>query len=143
VGNLGGCLGRQFEVCGGRDDDGVDLLGGDAAGFECFSACRDRHLDDVFFGIGESAVLDAGSRLNPLVAGVDELADLIVGDYPFGAVNAQTEHLRLSTLRCADRTHLQFPLVLPRHRRASARVLGYGLVDTRYVRRRERFTPVR
>ena len=103
VRNLRGGLRGLLEVRRGRDDDRVDLLGCDATGFEGFPAGLDGHVHDVLFGLGEAPVLDARSRLNPLVARVDELADLVVGHHPLRAVDTQAEHFRLATLSSADR----------------------------------------
>src|SRR5262249_21545523 len=50
--------------------------------------------------------LDAGTRADPLVGGVDLLQDHLVGDHPDGAVAADAEDARVgSALRCLDLRH--------------------------------------
>ena len=56
--------------------------GVDAGALERLAGGGDRHQLHGLLGRGPAALLDAGALLDPLVAGVDRLDDLGVGDHP-------------------------------------------------------------
>ena len=85
-------IGRGLQQVGdGGDDDAVDLPRVDAGVLERRPRGRDRHHLHGLLGRGPAALLDAGTLLDPLVAGVDGLDDLGVGDHAGGAVGADAE----------------------------------------------------
>ena len=83
VGDRGGDGRGLQQVRDGRDDDAVDLGRRRCrrARAPCATAATDI-ICTVSSGAGEAALLDAGALLDPLVAGVDRLDDLGVGDDP-------------------------------------------------------------
>ena len=91
--------GRLQQVGDGGDDDAVDLAGGDAGALERLPRGGDRHHLHGLLGRGPAALLDAGALLDPLVAGVDRLDHLGVGDDPGRAVGAEAEDARRAALR--------------------------------------------
>ena len=77
----GGCL----QHVGDRGhDDAVDLLRIDAGPLDRLARGADGHDWTVSCRLGPAALDDARAGLDPLVAGVDELEDLVVGDDPAG-----------------------------------------------------------
>ena len=62
--------------------------GVDAGALERLARRRDRHHLHGLLGRGPAALLDARALLDPLVAGVDRVDDLGVGDHPRRAVGA-------------------------------------------------------
>ena len=97
VGDDGRSLGSLQVPRRRRDDHGTDLLGCNAADVQCFTRRADRHREDAFTFAGEPARLDTRSRLDPLVGGIDQLADLGVGHDSLRAVNAEPEKDGLPT----------------------------------------------
>ena len=68
--------------------DAVDLRRLDAGALEGLAGRGDRHHLHGLVGPGEAPLLDAGALLDPLVAGVDGLDELGVGDDPGRPVGA-------------------------------------------------------
>src|SRR5690606_30713098 len=83
--------GREDQVRrGGADDDQVEFVGTAAGSFE--RAYR-RVVREVHRGLafgGDVALTDAGARGDPLVAGVDDLRQVVVGQHLAGKVAAGT-----------------------------------------------------
>ncbi len=73
-----------------------------AAG-ECLLCCRSRHVDDALVVGGEVARDDARALADPLVGGVDVLADLVVGHHPRRAVGADAEDAGVLQRQCVAR----------------------------------------
>lgn len=76
----------------GGEDDGVDVGAVQEGVRDRLASGVDGHLHDALVAAGEAAGLDAGTGVDPLVGGVDVLADLVVGDHTLGAIGADTEH---------------------------------------------------
>ena len=74
--------------CGGGHDEGVDLV--DAGPRECSSSGTHRHVDR---GAVDVSFADAGSLDDPLVAGVEHLLEIVVGEHPLGQIGAPTDDL--------------------------------------------------
>src|SRR3954463_4746874 len=81
---------RGLEARAGGDDL-VVLVGVQAAGRDRLATGRDRHLDEGLVLAGPAPLGDADAGLDPLVVGVHDLREFVVGDPPAGAVTAQPE----------------------------------------------------
>src|SRR5690606_27539496 len=81
--------GREHQVRrGGADDDQVELVGTGAGRLE---RTRGRVVREVHGGFafgGDMALTDAGARGDPLVAGVDDPGQVVVGQHLAGKVAA-------------------------------------------------------
>ncbi|CKP40929.1 Uncharacterised protein [Mycobacterium tuberculosis] len=86
----GGRRGLQ-EMGVGGDDHAIDVGRRQAGVRQCPSTGLSRHGSRRLVVGGESAGLDAGSGVDPLVGRVDVLAYLVVGDHAFGPVRPDTE----------------------------------------------------
>src|SRR5690349_7152280 len=95
VGDRGGDGWGLQHVRHRRDDHAVDLRRLDAGPLHGLAGRGHRHHLDALVGPGEAPLLDAGALLDPLVAGVDGLDDLGVGDHPRRAVGADPQELGL------------------------------------------------
>ena len=83
--------GRLQRVGDRGEHDAADLVGVDAGVGQRLAGRGDGHVDDRLVGRGEAAGDDAGALTDPLVGGVDALADLVVGDDAGRAVAADAE----------------------------------------------------
>ena len=92
---------RRHEQMGvGREDDGVDVGAGEQSIGDRRAPGLDAHLHDVLVAAREASGLDAGPRVDPLVGGIDVLADLVVGDDALGTVRTDAEHADVVDARC-------------------------------------------
>ena len=82
---------RGVRVGHGGDDDGAELGGLDAGLLQGLAGGALGHVDDADVGGGTVAGDDAGALADPLVRGIDPLADVLVGDDDVRAVGAESQ----------------------------------------------------
>jgi hypothetical protein len=84
--------GDLLGVGAGRQDHRVDLGRLDPGYGQRLLCCGKRHRLEGLVRADPATFLDAGPLLDPLVAGVDRVDYLGVGDDPLGAMDAESEH---------------------------------------------------
>ena len=91
VGEARGSGRRRVRVGHGGDDDGTELGGLDAGLLQGLAGGALGHVDHADVGGGAVAGDDAGALADPLVGGIDPLADVVVGDDDVGPVRADAQ----------------------------------------------------
>ena len=89
----GGGGGKGVRCDGGYDEE-VNLLRGDAGGFDGSLGCGSGHIAGLLAGCGNAALLDAGASHNPFVGGVHHFLQILVSEAAFRHIGA-----------CADECH--------------------------------------
>ena len=84
----GGGGGKGQVGRGGGDDDQVHLGGGASGGGQRLSGRLHGHVGGCAPRLQLAAFADAGPLPDPIVSGVDELGQILVGDYGFGEIAA-------------------------------------------------------
>src|SRR5690606_26112295 len=90
-GDARGGGGGEQQVGGGGDDDAVDLVGGDLGRGHRVARGGHAHGVQCLGLVRETPGPDARSGPDPFVARVDGAGDLVVGDDPGRAIDAEPE----------------------------------------------------
>src|SRR6516165_1298088 len=94
VGDGGGHVGQRHLGAACRDDHQVDGRGGQPARRERLGAGRLGHVRDGLVVRGDPPALDPDARPDPLVTGVDDLRQVVVGDHLVRLIPAERENPR-------------------------------------------------
>ena len=73
---------------GGRDQDEIDLFRGNAGLLHRSQSGLGGHVAGLFVGRGDPAFLDPGAGRDPLVVGLDDLREVLVGEDFFRQITA-------------------------------------------------------
>src|ERR1700712_6010357 len=93
-GNLGGCMGYLRVQAAGGNDDGIDIGRLQTRLGQRFCAGPGTHRDDGVVHPGKAPLGDPYPAADPLVIGVHDLRELVIGDDAVRAVMAQPGNLR-------------------------------------------------
>ena len=86
--NKAGGGGKHHVGRGGGDEDEIDFIARDAGLFHRGERGFGAHVAGVFVVRGDAALLDAGAGGDPLVIGLDDLGEIVVGENFFRHVAA-------------------------------------------------------
>ena len=84
---------------GGRNNDQVQLVWGNLSNLQGVQSCLSRQRSGGIFRAGNMALANAGVRLDPFVGGIDDLAQLDVGQDALGNSHPPTSNVGIRAHR--------------------------------------------